>query len=316
MPRNVFFSQGTKSEQNLMEDLIIESIKMMGFEVYYLPRNMVSRDLILNEAVESKFDAAYMIEAYIENVEGFGGDGAFMSKFGLEIREQATFVVSKRQWEKLVGLWNKGIISNRPAEGDLLYFPLTKSFFEIKFVDHQSPFYQLTNFPTYKLQCELFEYGNEEINTNIPEVDALELKYSTETWLDIIDGSGTFVIGELVKQILAPATLSTPASEIYGKVLNFDQPASGPLRVALGEIKTNTGKFAKFFVSTSSGDLLQSQTTSTTYSISKVYEINDPDIDLTFVNNDQQAQNRDIELAAAGVLDFTEKNPFGEPNQI
>jgi len=313
MPRSVYFSQSVKSEQNLVEDLIVEALKIYGQELYYLPRNMVSRDMILNEAVESKFDAAYSIEMYIENTDGFGGDGAFMSKFGLEIREQATFVVSKRQWEKLVGVWNNGIISNRPAEGDLLYFPLTKSFFEIKFVDHQSPFYQLSKFPCYKLQCELFEYGNEEMDTKIPAVDDLELKYSTETWVDIVEGS-VFAIGELVKQVLAPATLSTPASEIYGKVVRYDQQVGKPLRVAIGEVKTNTGKFAKFYAS---GDqLLISQTGSATATITKVYEINDTEENLTFVNNDQQAQNNAIEVEANSILDFSEVNPFGEPNNI
>jgi hypothetical protein len=277
---------------------------------------MVSRDDVLNEAIESKFDAAYMIEMYIENTDGFGGDGAFMSKFGLEIREQATFVVSRRQWEKLVGLWNNGIISTRPAEGDLLYFPLTKSFFEIKFVDHQSPFYQLSKFPCYKLQCELFEYGNEEVDTKVPEVDDLELQFSTELWIDVANGSGTFTIGELVKQVLVPATLSTPASEIYGKVLRFEQPDALPLRIAIGEVKSNTGKFAKFRVTESSIDKLVSRTGATTYDITKIYEINDADVDKTFVNNDQQAQNRSLEIEGNAVLDFSEVNPFGEPSQI
>jgi hypothetical protein len=318
MPRNLYFSQGVPSEQALYEDIIIEGIKMYGFEVYYLPRNMVTRDMILNEDIESKFDGAYLIEMYIENVDGWDGDGTLFSKFGLEIRNQATFVVAKRQWEKLVGLWNNGIISNRPAEGDLLYFPLTKSFFEIKFVEHQSPFYQLNKFPTYKLQCELFEYNNEDVNTGVKEVDTLQLKFATEYVFDIENGNGTkFKIGEKVTQVLVPGTVSTPAVEIYGKVLRFEQASpTDVLKIYLGEVSTNTGKYNKFQVTSGPTDILVGQTSGAEWNITRCYNIQDADIDRTFVNNDQQAQNLPLELEGNSVIDFSESNPFGEPNQL
>lgn len=316
MPRNVYFSQGAQSEQNLVEDLTIEALKIYGFELMYIPRSMISRDMILNEDIQTQFDDAYMIEMYIENTEGFEGDGIFMSKFGLQIREQATFVVARRQWEKLVGLWNNGIISNRPAEGDLLYFPLTKSFFEIKFVDHQKPFYQLTNVPVYKLQCELFEYNNEAVDTGDSRVDALELQFSTETWMDISGGSTRFAIGEMVKQVLIPATETDPAVEIYGKVLRYAL-LEDQLKVAIGELSSNSGKFEKFRISTGSLDKLESQTTAVKWTITKVYDINEPeDSNLTFVSNNQQAQNNAFEVEGNAVIDFTENNPFGDPNQL
>lgn len=317
MARNVFFSQGTKSEQNLVEDLVIEALKIYGFDMYYLPRSMVSRDTILNEDIESKFSEAYMIEMYIENTEGFGGDGAFLSKFGLQIREQATFVVSRKVWNKVVGLWNSGIISNRPEEGDLLYFPLTKSFFDIKFVDHQSPFYQLTNVPIYKLQCELFEYNNEAINTGNSEVDILEKNFSTETYMLITGGTNKFTLGELVTQVIVPASPTQISIEVYGKVLRYiqDTPTS-PLIVAIGELRTNTGEYGIFRESTGFFDTLTGQSSGASWSISKVYDINDPDTNLTFIKNNQQAQNWDFEQKGNSVIDFSEANPFGEVNFV
>jgi hypothetical protein len=240
-----------------------------------------------------------------------------MSKFGLQIREQATFVVSRRQWEKLVGFWNNGIISNRPAEGDVLYFPLTKSFFEVKFVDHQQPFYQLTNVPVYKLQCELMEYNNEEVSTGIEEVDSLQRKFATEYVFDIT-GSGTkFTIGEKVTQVLIPATETDPAVEIYGKVLRYEQPApTSTLKVYLGEVATNNGQFGKFRVTTSTTDKLVGQSSGVSWTITRCYDIQDTDVDRTFVNNDQQAQNQNFEIEGNAVIDFTEHNPFGDANQL
>lgn len=320
MARNVYFSQNVKSEQNLYEDLIVESLKIYGQDCYYLPRNMVSRDMILNETIESKFDDAYMVEMYLENVDGFEGDGALMTKFGLEIRDQATFVVAKRTWEKLVGIWNNGIISNRPAEGDLIYLPLSKSFMEIKFVDHQSPFYQLSKFPVYKLRCELFEYSNEEVNTGIDEVDRLERQFSTEYFFEINSGNGTlFTVGEDVKQVLVPAAGATPAQEIYGKILKIDTDQTtntAPYKIAIGGVSTNTGKFAKFRVSTGATDKLVGLTSGAQWNITVAYEIDNTNTNLTFVSNAQGAQNRDLEVTADTIIDFTESNPFGDPSNV
>lgn len=162
---------GRRSESELMEGLIIECLKIYGFDVYYLPRKQVKEDLILGEDPLSKFTAAYPIEMYLENVDGFGGDGEFMSKFGLEIRDTANFVVSRRRWQDLIGKDGAAILSARPAEGDLLYFPLTKSFFEIKFVEARDPFFQVGKLYVFKLQCELFQFSSETIDTGITEID-------------------------------------------------------------------------------------------------------------------------------------------------
>ena len=280
--------------------------------MYYIPRSMVSRDMILNEDIESKFTEAYIIEMYLENVDGFDGDGTLFTKFGLEIRDQATFVVSKRQWEKLVGLYNNEIVSGRPNEGDLIFFPLTRSFFIIKFVEHKSPFYQLSKVPVYKLQCEMFEYSDEDFTTGIQEIDSIQQKFATEYFFDIDNSNGTkFVIGETVKQIVSPATNSTDAVEIFGKVLRFDQKVpSDPysqLRIALGEIKMSNGNFGQF----SLGQLI-GITSGAEWDITKVYDLDTEGENFTFNGNAQGAQNYDFEKQGSDIIDFSEQNPFGE----
>lgn len=174
MALNPYFSQGINSEQNLVEDLIIESLKIYGKNFYYIPRTLVSKDDILGEDRLSEFKDSYEIEMYFEDVTSFDGQGAFMQKFGLMMEQSATLVVARRRWEKLIGERGTTILPNRPTEGDLIYFPLTKGLFEIKFVKHQDPFYQLGKLYVYKLQVELFQYSSEKIDTGNPEIDAFE----------------------------------------------------------------------------------------------------------------------------------------------
>jgi hypothetical protein len=174
MPTNVYFTQGTKNEQFLIEDLIIESLKIYGQEMMYIPRTLVSKDEILGEDRLSKFTSSFPIEMYFENIDSFAGQGAFIQKFGLMMEQSATLVVARRRWEQLVGRYGQTQIPTRPNEGDLLYFPLTKGLFEIKFVQHQDPFYQLGKLYVYKLQVELFQYSSEQIDTGVPSVDVFE----------------------------------------------------------------------------------------------------------------------------------------------
>ena len=157
-----------------MEDLIIESLRIYGQEVMYIPRTLVSKDEILGEDRLSQFKSAFPIEMYFENVDSFGGQGAFIQKFGLMMEQSATLVVARRRWEQFVGRYGATTVPNRPNEGDLIYFPLSKGLFEIKFVQHQDPFYQLGKLYVYKLQVELFQYASEAIDTGIPAVDAFE----------------------------------------------------------------------------------------------------------------------------------------------
>ena len=141
MPTNVYFDTGTKPEQNLYEDLIIEQLRIYGQDCYYIPRNMVSEDKVFGEDSLSKFEDAYMLEMYVDNVDGYEGEKELMSKFGLDIQDDATFTVARRRWEQFVTVDNNIVVSSRPNEGDLVYWPKGSKLFEITFVDHDDPFY-------------------------------------------------------------------------------------------------------------------------------------------------------------------------------
>ena len=171
---SVYFSQGRKSEQLFHEDLVVEAINIYGQEFFYIPRVLVAKDEILGEDRLSQFKTAYGIDMYLENVDGFEGQGAFIQKFGLMMEQSATLTVARRKWEQLIGRYGNTIIPTRPNEGDLLYFPLTGGLFEIKFVTHQDPFYQIGKLFVYKLQVELFQYASEKIRTGYDNIDAFE----------------------------------------------------------------------------------------------------------------------------------------------
>ena len=171
---NVYFSHGTRNEQYLLEDLIIESISIWGQEFLYIPRTLIAKDEILGEDRLSKFENAYPIDMYLETVDGFEGQGAFVQKFGLMMEQSATLTVARRTWERTIARHGDTILPNRPCEGDLLYFPLTKGLFEIKFVEHQDPFYQLKKLYVYRLQVELFQYASERLETGVKDVDIFE----------------------------------------------------------------------------------------------------------------------------------------------
>lgn len=171
MATNVFFNNFQASqEQLLIENLIIESIKIYGHDLYYLPRTRVAFDEIYKEDTLSEFNSAHFVDMYIKNVDGFDGDGDFISKFGLEIRDRVTFTIARRTFNDEVG---SVVEINRPREGDLIYFPLNRKVFEIKFVEHEAIFYQLGSLQTYDIQCELFEYSSEKFATGIQDIDLL-----------------------------------------------------------------------------------------------------------------------------------------------
>lgn len=181
MARSVYFSNGIRSEQLTYEDIIVESISIYGQDFFYIPRTLVGKDEILGEDRLSQFKTAYGIEMYLESHNGFEGQGAFIQKFGLMMEQSATLTVARRKWEQLVGQHGKSLLPNRPAEGDLLYFPLTGGLFEIKFVTHQDPFYQAGKLYVYKLQVELFQYASEHITTGIKEIDIFETLKTFDT---------------------------------------------------------------------------------------------------------------------------------------
>lgn len=173
---NPFFLQGSKSEQNLIQDLINEHLRMYGVDVHYIPRKYITEKTVIKEVIESKFNEAYPIEAYVESYNGYEGAGDIMSKFGVQSLDDLVLVISKERYENYIKPLIEGKenikLSSRPKEGDLIYFPLGDRLFEIKHVEHEKPFYQLQKNYVYELRCELFRYGNETIDTGIDEIDA------------------------------------------------------------------------------------------------------------------------------------------------
>lgn len=180
---NFYFADHTdEAEQGLLDDLTIEAIAQYGIDMYYLPRTLVGYDPIYGEDAISQYNSALPIELYVKSVDGFAGEGVLFSKFGLEIRDQVTFTVSKTRFKEEIET-ETGI--PRPNEGDLIYFPLNKKLFQIRYVDYKPFFYQLGDNYTYDLVCELYEYSSEEFNTGIEEIDEIQTKQS----LDILDYS-------------------------------------------------------------------------------------------------------------------------------
>ena len=180
MPTNVYFDTGTTSEQRLYENIIIEQLRAFGQDVYYLPRKLVKEDTLFGEDTLSSFNDAYIIEMYLDNFEGFEGQKEMMTRFGLDVQDEATWVVSKRRFEQLVSTDQNLIVSTRPNEGDLIYFPRAKKLFEITFVDHDDAFYQLSNLPVFKMRCRKFDYSHEDLDTGIAEIDAIETSESLD----------------------------------------------------------------------------------------------------------------------------------------
>jgi len=172
-----------RSEQNLVEDLTIEAIKFNGIDLFYIPRDLIKRDDILGESIESKFKDDYLIEMYVETVDGFEGNKDLLNTFGMSIKDTATFIVSKRRFNEVIPHLT------RPFEGDLIYFPLSKGLFEINYVEHENPFYQLGKEYTYKLTVELFTYSNEEFELDNPEIDAIEDDYKMEDLINPADNT-------------------------------------------------------------------------------------------------------------------------------
>ena len=185
---NPFFQQGSKSEQNLIQDLINEQLRMYGVEIHYLPRKYITEKTVLKEVVQSMFDDAYPLEAYLENFEGYGDNTTILSKFGIQQTQEVTLTISRERFETYISPLMKNEanvkLTKRPKEGDLVYFPLGDRLFEVKFVEHEKPFYQLQKNYVYQLKCELFRYEDEVIDTGVSEIDDILIG-------GISDGSGT-----------------------------------------------------------------------------------------------------------------------------
>lgn len=318
MATNLYFSPKVRSEQLMYEDIIIESIRMYGQDVYYLPREIVNRDYILGEDIESQFDDAYMIEAYIENTEGFEGEGNIFQKFGMEIRDECTFILAKRTWENNVGRWEYDRNDLRPFEGDLIYLPMSNSFFEISFVEHEQPFYQLNNLPVYRLNARLFEFGGEDFNTGVAEIDRLESTAAYTLGLKVYTNTADmFEIGTRVYQVTQRDGEGVATQWVSGKVVRAEYLANQTYTVYVADIESNDDQIHFFYVSDASPDTYignDYQSPSITGLVQEIYSIEQLDND-TFTA-DRQAMNAEFETAADAIIDFSEINPFGDPRDV
>ena len=194
MTTSVYFSHHENtSEQALHQDLIIEAIKNYGIDVYYLPRKYVNEDVLYGEDTISEFNQAHLIEMYVKTVDGFEGEGDFISRFGLEIRDQVVFSVARRRFDNL-----DITEQDRPREGDVIFLPLNKKLYEIRFVEHESMFYQFGKLPIFDLTCELFQYDSQEIDTGIADIDKVEDENAYAINLALGTGSGNYVNDENV----------------------------------------------------------------------------------------------------------------------
>ena len=289
MATNFYFNQKVRSEQNLYEDIVIEALKAYGQDVFYLPRDLVNEDKILGDDPVSSFNSSYQIEMYIENTEGFEGEGDLFTRFGVEIRDEATFVVSRRRWTSTVQRYDNEITAVRPLEGDLIYLPLSKKFFQITHVEHEQPFYQLSNLPVFKLRCQLFEYSGEQMDTGRDVLDNLEGAYAYKYVLSLTNVTGgSFKVGEIITSPSGDTTMR-------GEVVKFSDSDN---KLHIVHAGADDGKYHTF-VNTAA---VTGLTTNAQGVISLVVEEN---------QLSQNEQNTDFSTGT-DFIDFSESNPFGD----
>lgn len=228
MASNFYFNNfGSSQEQTLWEDLIIESFKIYGHDVYYLPRTLTNYDELYGADDVSKFENAYLVEMYIKSINGFTGDRTFMTNLGLQIRDQIVFSVARKTFDAEVGKYTEQF---RPNEGDIIWFPINQRPFQIKYVEKYDLFYQLGSLYTWELTCEVFEYAGEEINTGIPEIDIIQDKLDTNVlswglkdeddyYLLTEDGEYLIIEESVIGEL--PGDDSTPLNDEFDGFIDF-----------------------------------------------------------------------------------------------
>lgn len=281
------FSPAVLNEQRLFEDVLVESIKIMGHDVQYMPREAYdSTDEIIGESPEARFRRAYTVEMYLANVEGYEGDGDFFSKFGLEIRDTSNFVVSRRAFERYI----PSNIATRPREGDLIFVPLLNKIFEIKFVEEELLFFSLgkRNPYLYELRCEVFRFSQEDIDTGVEQIDDLDKLVSYTIHLNMSAGSNNYYKGETVYQ-----GANLESATVTAKVANWDPPNK------VLEVYNIKGVFTNNVGVKSTESNIQKNLIS-------YDELKD------HVQYDE-FDNRKIQTEADTFVDLSEINPFGTP---
>jgi hypothetical protein len=276
-----------------MEDVIVESIQIMGHEVYYIPRDSYdSGDMIFGEYKNSKFNKAYTMEAYLANVEGFEGDGDFFSKFGLEIRDTSNFVISRRAFVKGVAT----SLRIRPQEGDLIYVPLMHRLFEIKFIEKKLMFYSLGNREPYiyEMRCELFRFSQEAIDTGVEEIDIIEQENGYTMRLNLaLQGFNNFFDNEVIYQ----SPDGTWANNTASAEIRDWYKANGTMFIV-----GISGQF-----SSNGANTLYGNTSGAQFTVSSVGDEKNDYVKFDIFNNE------DFDTGADLILDLSETNPFGTP---
>ena len=287
MATNSYFRTfDARNEQELLHSLTQESIQIYGHDVSYIPRTLVNTDTVLGEDSISEYKDAYSVEMYIKSVDGFEGEGDLISKFGLEVRDQIVFSLARRAWEGL----DLGV---RPKEGDLVYFPLTSKLFQIMFVEHETPFYQNGALPTFDLTCELFVYSDEKMDTDVDDIDVIEQKQSFVRTFELSSVSGTFQEGE---------TVTGGTSAVTGEVARWDSSTSYLYLINM------TGSFTLNEILTGA-----TSTATGTYSVKRTTdETSETLATIDSGQSDNVSSNKQFEIDADSVFDFTEGNPFGD----
>ena len=260
-PLNPYFLQGSPSEQRLVQDLINEQLRMYGQDVVYMPRKFISENTIISEAIVSRFDDSFRIEAYLNNFEGFGGQGDILSKFGVRSTDEVTFIISKERYEDFISpflIEDSDIkVATRPQEGDLIFLPLDNSLFEVKYVEGKKPFYQLNNLYVYELRCEIYEYEDDVIDTGIKEVDISTQDFGYIQTL-VMAGSGTSISTAEVNlsanqlQYTPPTNYSVRFVDLindgYGYLsaptIEFSPPESGGVKASAIAIMTSRSGYS------------------------------------------------------------------------
>ena len=290
MATNLYFSQKVRSEQNLYEDIVIESLKMYGQDVYYLPRDIVNKNPIFADDIPSRFNSSYKVEMYIDNIEGFDGEGDIFTKFGVELRDQATFVVARRRWDQTVKRYDNEITGSRPREGDLLYLTLSNTLFEIMHVEHEQPFYQLSNLPTYKLRCEKFEYNDEDFDTYVEAIDSIE-KTGYVVKLTLQDSAARgFIIGNTANQTLASGVI------VSGDIVDYNDSSN---ILSIAHMGSNDSNFHEFVTSR-----VVTSLDSDGITFRRMVTAIDEQLNQPGAQNEEFSDNTNF-------IDFTESNPFG-----
>lgn len=290
MPTNPYITLKNRGEQSLYEDIVIEAIKFYGQDVYYLPREVVEREDIFLDSIQSQFSDAYKVETYIENTEGFDGEGDLFTKFGIELRDQATFVIARRRWRELVGDRLVEEYQFRPREGDLIFLPLTESLFEVKRVYTETPFYQLSQLPLFRLQCELFEFSDEDFDTGVEAIDQVEAEHAFQYELVMEQGTEEqyYTPGEIVRQVFDDFNLE-------GEVTSFN---SETRILKIAHTGADDGKYHEWAT-----DRAVIGANAQLIPVSEEEGVNEID---------RLDQKEVFDNFAEDFLDFSESNPFGD----